>query len=183
MPEGLRFGETGIGAADVDRQVLGSHTDEVYDRAFLSPGAGVGVGTTDVQVLGRGAEVSLPNGATSTYAWAFPVRQSWRNHYLRFTVYYTDVTGSALDFGVTLSSWAKGGSAAVVGLQIGTATIALPSNAAAGTYLTYSSQFSSAAITSAQHQIATFVLSRDGAGDANPNSLVVLGVMVEAYRA
>ncbi len=183
MPEGLRFGESGTGAADVDRQILGVHTDELYERVFLAPGGGFGVNTIDVQVLGHGAETSFPNAVTSTYAWALKVKDNWRNHYARVTVYFTDLVGGGANFSIRVAAWGKGSSAGIVGTLIGDVTTASAGPGTAGAWAQQVFSLATTPITSARDSVLTVFVERDGAGDPNNNSMVVMGALLEVYRA
>lgn len=183
MPEGLRFGETGIGAADVDRQVLGSYTDEVYDRLWLFAGCGNG-STTTGRLVGRHPIETFPDGSTTGYAWALPVRQNWRNHYLRATFYYTSTGASTNNYSIRVAAWAMGPAInPTTGREIGDTTANYPGPAATTTQLSASLALTTSPVSIQTDTTLTLLVQRIGGTDANNNDFALLGVTVEAYRA
>lgn len=184
MPQGLRFGETGREASDVDRRVLGQHTDEIYDRVWLSPVGATGT-TTLTRLGGRSPAQQFPDAATTGCNWDFAVRDNWRNHHLRVTVYFASDAGSTNVFSIRTAAWAYG---LTIDPQTGRAIDDVTANyagpAAATTQMSYTLNLTaSSVVTSQTDSFLTLYLRRDGVGDANNNILYVLGVLVEAYPA
>ena len=184
MPAGLRFGEEGREAADVDRRVLGQHTDELYDRFWLSPVAATGTATI-TRLNGRAPAQQFNDAAASGCNWSVPVRDNWRNHHLRLTVYFASDVGSTNTFTIRTAAWAFGAAIDPAnGRAIGDVTANYAGPAAATTMLSFTLNLTaSSVVTSQTDNFLTIFVRRDGVGDANNNVFYLLGVMLEAYPA
>lgn len=183
MPQGLQFGQSSVASADLDRRVLGTHLDEVYDRVFLSPVCATG--TSTVGRLGsRHPMQSFPDGSTTGCTWAFPVRDNWTNHYLRVTGYFASDVGSTNTFDIRVAAFAFGSTVALTnGRTIGDTTASYAGPAAATTELSFSLNLATSPVTVQTDWSLCLLVQRIGATDANNNVLYLLGLLVEAYRA